>query len=168
MKKLMVSALLAAGAFAGSMGSAQAAFVTSGTFNVNVTLTSVCTVSTPTAVAFAYTSFQGTQSNSTGGQFSVQCTNGLTPALSYTGTPSGGTLTAAGGTFTATGLAYTLGIGTTAGAAVGTAGAVAVSAGNGTAQTYYINGSMASGQVGTCSGTTCNDSITGTTLTLTY
>ena len=169
MKKLLVSALAAVGLMAGSIGAVQAATaVTPGAFNVTVTLASVCTITTPTTVAFGtYTSFQAGPINSTGGQFDIRCTNGLTPTLSYTGTPTGGSLTASGGTFTSTNLAYTLGIGTVLGAAAAT-GAVTVSAGNGALQTYFVNGSMAGGQGGTCATTTCADTISGSTLTLTY
>lgn len=167
MKKPLI-ATIAALAVMSAAAPVQAATAVSGSFAVNVALTSVCTIGTPSAVAFTYSSFQVAASNSTGGQFTVKCTSGLTPTLSYTGTPAGGTMTAAGGTFTATGLTYTLGIGTTAGAAVGTAGAVAVSAGTGNTQTYYVNGTMAAAQSGTCATSTCNDSITGSTLTLTY
>src|SRR5205823_6929296 len=74
MKKLILAALLCAAAI--SAWVVQAAS-TSGTFNVNVTLTSTCTLSAITAVDFAYTSFQGGAAAATGGGYTVSCTNTL-------------------------------------------------------------------------------------------
>ena len=73
MKRILTATAIAAALAAGS---AQAGN-TSGTFNVNVTLTSACTLSAVTNVAFAYTSLQAAAANATGGGFSVSCTNTL-------------------------------------------------------------------------------------------
>jgi spore coat protein U-like protein len=112
---------------------------------VKVTLTSACTLTTaPTDVIFTYTSFQGTAATAST-TYGVQCTNTLpyTMALDTTATN------------TVAGLTYALALS----AASGT--------GNGAAQSYTINGTMASGQGGTCALGSC----TGTearVLTITY
>lgn len=170
MKKLLVSALAAVGLMAGSIGAAQAATAVSGAFNVTVALTSVCTITTPAAVAFTYTSF-GAAANALGGGFSITCTNSLPKAVTFTGTLGSGTAgaTTATGNFTATNLNYILGISGAAGAVVTVAGSSTVAAaGTGAAESYFVNGTMAAGQAGTCATTICNDTITGTTLTVTF
>src|SRR4051794_40104015 len=59
-----------------SAGSALAVSTPPASFNVAVTLTSACTVSTPTALTFTYTSMQGGAASPTGGgAFNVTCTN---------------------------------------------------------------------------------------------
>src|SRR5258708_26813365 len=74
LKKLILATAL--GAAGMGFGSAQAAN-TSGTFTVNITLTSVCTLSAIANVAFAYTSFQVGAQPATGGNFTVTCTSTL-------------------------------------------------------------------------------------------
>jgi spore coat protein U-like protein len=75
MKKLafMVAALGAMGLGA----EVSEAAPTASTFNVNITLTSVCTMSSITNVDFAYVANQGGVANATGGDYSVTCTNQL-------------------------------------------------------------------------------------------
>src|SRR4029079_4163745 len=68
MKRIIAATLVAAALGAGN---AQAAGSTSGQFNVNITLTSACTLGAVTPVAFAYTSLQGAAATATGGGFSV-------------------------------------------------------------------------------------------------
>jgi spore coat protein U-like protein len=135
---------LAAGTAMIAMIPAQAA-TTSQNFNVTVNLTSACSITAaPTDVAFTYASFQGAAAASSGGAFSVRCTNSLPYTLS---------LDAAAGTVI--GLNYTLALS----AAGGT--------GNGAAQAYTVNGSMVASQGGTCAAATCAGSQTRT-LTVTY
>lgn len=140
-----VRVLAAAGLLASHLGTAAAATATA-TFNVTATLTSVCTVSTPSAVAFTYTSFQAGPATATGGAFSVTCTGNLPYSLA---------VSAASGTVI--GLAYTLTVPT------------GTQTGSGLAQNYTIGGSMTAGQAGTCatSATPCTGSNTHT-LTVTY
>src|SRR4051812_32349328 len=73
MKKLVLA--LAAAAVIGTAPSDAA--TTSGTFNVNVTLNSTCSLSSIAALDFTYTSFQGTASTATGGGYTLTCTNAL-------------------------------------------------------------------------------------------
>ena len=130
----------------------------SGTFNVNITLTSVCTLSAIGDVSFTYTSLQAGVSNATGGAYTVSCTNSLpytfglqagtgalTPPFSPTISVSDNFVN----------LSYQLGTS----AAGGT--------GNGAAQPYSITGTMAAGQGGTCGAASCNNgSATNRTHTL--
>lgn len=137
--------LAAAGLLAFQVGTAAGATATAN-FNVTATLTSLCTVSTPTAVAFTYTSFQAGPATATGGAFSVTCTGNLPYSLA---------VSAASGTVI--GLAYTISV------------PGGTQTGSGLAQNYTISGSMISGQAGTCatSATPCTGSNTHT-LTVTY
>ena len=171
MKKLLASALMAAGLMVGSMGVSQAATTAvTGAFNVTVALTSVCTITTPAALAFTYTAFGGA-TNATGGGFSVTCTNNLPKAVTFTGALGGGTqgATTATGTFTATNLSYILGISGASPGTVTVAGSSTVAAaGTGAAENYFVNGTMAAGQAGTCATATCLGTVTGTTLTVTF
>ena len=130
----------------------------SGTFNVNITLTSVCTLSAIGDVNFTYTSLQAGVSNATGGAYTVSCTNSLpytfglqagtgalTPPFSPTISVSDNFVN----------LSYQLG--------TSAAGAT----GNGAAQAYSITGTMAAGQGGTCGAASCNNgSATNRTHTL--
>jgi spore coat protein U-like protein len=144
MKKLIFGVLLVMGVI-----QPAAAQSTSGTFDVNITLTAGCSLSAITAVDFAYTSFQGAVANGTNGGFSVSCTNNLP----YTfGLQVGGGAATPPGAATigpinddAVNLAYSL--------ALSAAGGV----GNGGAQNYSITGTMAAGQAGTCAASPCNN-----------
>jgi len=154
MKRIIAATAVAAALAAGN---AQAGS-TSGQFNVNVTLTSACTVSAVTDLAFAYTSLQAGAASATGGGFSVACTN----SLPYTfGLQSGaGAATPPGAatisvTDNAVNLGYSLGLS----AAGGT--------GSGASQAYSVTGSMAGSQAGTCAAASCtNAGATNKTHTL--
>jgi spore coat protein U-like protein len=155
MKKLILAAALFAGVGI-STWVAQAAS-TSGTFNVNVTLSSTCSLSAITALDFTYTSFQGAVANATGGGFTVSCTN----TLPYTfGLNAGNSATAPGtATITVTDNAVNLQYVVGTSAAGGT--------GSGAAQSYNVTGTMASGQSGTCATASCtNAAATNKTQTL--
>ena len=151
--------LIAASAVAVALASPSVhAGSTSGQFDVNITLTSACTMSAVTAVDFAYTSLQAGAATATGGGFSVTCTN----SLPYTfGLQSGnGAATPPGAatisvTDSAVNLGYTLGLSAAGGA------------GNGAAQSYGVTGTMAGGQAGTCAAASCtNAAATNKTHTL--
>ena len=112
----------------------------SNTFNVGVTLTPVCKISTITDIAFTYTSFQTGASTATGGAFTLQCTQGLSHSM---GLVLGTTVAAGATTITTTdsavNLAYTL-------------STPSVVAATGAALNYKIGGTMGLGQAGTCAG----------------
>jgi hypothetical protein len=114
------------------------------TFNVTVITGTICTLlSPPGNVNFTYTSFQGAAA-SAGTTFGVSCTV-LTPYTMALDATSG----------TLLGLSYSLSL------------SQASATGNGGTQSYAINGSIAGGQVGTCSTASCSASQTRT-LTITY
>ena len=140
----LVKALAAAGLVAATFG-AQAATTINQPFNVQVNLTSACTMTAPTPVQFTYTSFQGTAATSTGGAFSVSCTNTLPYTVAITGAST-----------SVSGLTYALSLS----AASGT--------GNGAAQAFTVNGTMASGQGGTCATASCSCTDSTHTVTVTY
>jgi spore coat protein U-like protein len=154
MKRIIAATAVAAALAAGN---AQAGN-TSGTFNVNVTLTSACTLAAVTDLAFAYTSLQAGVSNATGGGFSVSCTT----SLPYTfGLQSGnGAATPPGGatisvTDNAVNLNYSLGL------------SAAGATGSGAAQAFSVTGTMAGSQAGTCAVASCtNAAATNKTHTL--
>jgi Spore Coat Protein U domain len=147
MKKLLLIALLG---FVGAGTGVATAGTAVGNFNVNITLTSVCQLTGPADLDFAYTSFQPGASAGSGGAFSVQCTNLLpyTIALDQTAVIDN-----------AVNLAYTLGLS----AAGGT--------GTGVAQAYSVTGSMAASQAGNCATGSCTNAAATNktrTLTITY
>ena len=144
MKRIMAASLVAA---ALAWGHAQAGS-TSGQFNVNVTLTSACTMSAVTAVDFAYTSMQAGAATATGGGFSVTCTNSLPYTFglqsgSGAATPPGAATISV--TDNALNLGYSLGLSAAGGS------------GNGAAQSYSVTGTMAGSQAGTCATASCNN-----------
>jgi len=144
MNKRLALAVALASMFA-AIPAANAAGTATGNFNVTVNLTSKCeVVSAPTDVAFTYTSFQAAAATATGGAFTVRCTNTLPYTMS---------LDASSGTVS--GLNYTLSLS----AASGT--------GNGAGQNYSVNGSMVSGQAGTCALGSCSGTD-ARVLTVTY
>ena len=147
MKKIAATTIAAAALLAGTAPVAQAATAT-GTFNVNITLTSSCSVDTAlTAASFAYTSFQVAPATFAS-SFNVKCTNTL-PITSVT-------LDSLAVTDADTNLAYTLALG------------AAPAAGNGAAQAVSLTGSMAANQGGTCAAATCtNAALTNATRTVT-
>lgn len=119
--------------------------IATGTLAVSIVNTASCQFTTPpSAMTFNYTSFQATAATANT-PYTVRCTNGV----SYTPT-----LSAAGGTLL--NLPYTL---TLSNPATVTA--------NGLPQNYTINGSIAAGLAGTCSGATCTGQQVRT-LTITY
>jgi hypothetical protein len=154
MKKIALVAAMAA-ALISSLTAHAATEV--GNFNVNITLTSKCLLTTSAAttdINFDYTSFQATnQAATSGGSFGLQCTTGLTPT-SFA-------LDATTVTDQQTQLQYTLTL-------------PAPLAGTGAVQTYTITGNMASGQSGTCATGPATPCTNGTstnkqrTLTITY
>ena len=115
------------------------------TFGVTLAVAAKCALSSPPGnVNFAYTSFQTTQSVAST-SFAVTCSNNTTYTLS---------LDSATGTLL--GLNYNLSLNKTG-----------VQTGNGLAQSATINGTVASGQSGICTGSTCTASEVRT-LTITY
>lgn len=124
------------------------------TFPVSITVATRCTVSSaPGAIAFAYTAF--------GAAVTANTTVGIicNPSLPYSADVGGGVT----GSGVVSGLNYSLGINTS-----GTGGTNPLSAtGIGTAQTFFINGSMAAGQAGTCASGSC-PATDPRTLTITY
>lgn len=157
MKKLIMALMGAASVFAASGAQAQSS--QSGTFNVNITLTPKCTLSSITAVDFVYTSFQPGIQNSTAGDFTVTCTTslpytfGLQAGTGAATPPGSASITV---NDNAVGLQYVL-------------NAPAAGVGNGTTGTALnVTGTMAAGQSGTCAaGPTCsNTAATNKTQTL--
>jgi spore coat protein U-like protein len=142
---LVAASTILAAASAGAVGTNT---ITTPSFNVTVNLTSACTITTPAAVAFNYTSLQTSPASPTAGSgaFSVTCTNSLPYTLALNSTS---------GTFATVGLNYTLSLS----AAGGT--------GNGSAQSYSVGGSIAANQSGNCAVASCSDTATHT-LTITY
>jgi hypothetical protein len=96
-------------------------------------------------VAFTYTSFQAGPATATGGAFSVSCTNTLPYAVAITGAST-----------SVQGLTYGLSL------------SAASATGNGAAQPFTINGTMVSGQAGTCATATCSGTDATHTATVTY
>lgn len=145
MKKLL---LVAAMGLTGILSSTAQAASTSGTFNVNITLTSSCTLAAITAVDFAYTSFQGGAATATGGGFNVSCTTNLPYTFGLqagNGAPTPPGAATINVTDNAVNLAYTLALS----AAGGT--------GSGAAQAFSVTGTMAGAQSGTCATATCTN-----------
>ena len=109
--------------------------------------------SPPGTVNFGtYTAFQGS-ANLANTTFSTTCTN-LTPYTLSLDANSGAV----------SGLNYSLLLNTTSGGGVHPFGPVP---GTGSAQTYYINGTMPANQAGTCAGASCAGTNVHT-LTVTY
>jgi spore coat protein U-like protein len=166
MKKI---ALIAAMGLIG-MGSAMAQSTATGNFNVVLNLTSKCEINSTNAGAAVisdltfttYTSFQTT--NATGStNFNVRCTNTLPYSIGLNNTTSV--------TDDAVGIAYTLNLSSSSAYSAGTNGTLASLTADGTNQTYYVHGTAASGQAGTCATATCNNSAAtnrGRTITVTY
>jgi spore coat protein U-like protein len=147
MKKIIVATAVAAALAAGNTQAGQ----TLGTFNVNVTLTSACTLTAVNDLAFAYTSLQAGAAAATGGGFSVSCTTSLpyTFALQL-GTPAGPFVAPFNTTLgpitdSVVNLDYSLGLSAAGGA------------GSGVAQPYSVTGTMAGNQTGTCALASCTN-----------
>lgn len=125
---------------------------TGDTFPVSIYAPATCSISTPPGnIIFNYTSFSPTAvaANTT---FVTTCTNLLPYTMTLDATSA-----------VLTGLNYSLALNT-----VGTGGVSPLtSTGTGVPQTFFINGSIASGQSGTCATSTCAGSQ-ARTLTITY
>src|SRR5574342_475220 len=160
MKKLAV--LIAVLGAAGMGSGVSEAATTSGTFNVNITLTSTCTLGAIAPVAFAYTSLQVAAQPSTGGAFTISCTNTL---------PYSFGLQAGNGAPVGSGAAS---INVTDNSGINlnyTINAPAAGAGNGAAQNLTLGGTMAGGQSGTCGVGSCTNAASTNninTLIVTY
>jgi spore coat protein U-like protein len=144
MKRILTATAIAAALAAGNAEAGS----TSGTFNVNVTLTSACTLGAVTAVAFAYTSLQVAVQNATGGGFNVSCTNSLPYTFGLqvgNGAPTPPGAASIAVLDNAVNLNYSLALS----AAGGT--------GNGAAQAYSVTGTMAGNQAGTCAVASCTN-----------
>ena len=124
------------------------------TVSVSVIVPASCTVATqPIAITLNYTSFQGSDAL---GNTSYQMTCNVPYTMS---------LDAASGTIAGLNLNYTLGLNTTPDS--GGAGSYGPVSGTGIPQTFYVNGSIAAGQSGTCAAATCPGSATHF-ITITY
>ena len=154
MKKL---ALVTALALTALVTLPSQAATTTGTFDVNITLTTACLYTKTADVTFAYTSFQAAAATATPGGFNVRCTSTLPYSLA---------LDALSTTDASTNLAYTLSLSATTGV------------GNGSNQAFTVTGNMILGQAGTCATVgvgaaagTCTNSGSANkqrTLTITY
>lgn len=134
--------------------SGQAATAVSGTFQVGLTLTSSCQITTPANLAMTYTSFQAAASTGYSA-FTVNCTSTLPYALSFNST-----------TGSVVGINYTLGFADNLNAPITGSGLVGTGT---TAQTYNVKADMAAGQAGTCAASTCTGTgATNHTVTVTY
>jgi hypothetical protein len=113
---------------------------------------------TPGTINFStYTAFGPAKTANT--SFNMRCSTGLSHSLSVGPVADGGGVVGGGS------LRYTLGITVTA-PGVGTNPLTLV--GDGSAKTYYINGTMPAGQAGTCAAATCANQTDARTLTVTY
>lgn len=139
-------------------------------FNVGITLTSVCEISTgPAPVVFpTYTSFQVGSTNSTGGAFKIKCTNTLPYTLALDTLAIDGTEVADGDTA----LKYTLTLKNSGGTTVSSTTA---NIGNGLAagEAFTIVGFMGGTQSGNCTalGGSCDNALGSNnqrTLTISY
>lgn len=152
---------------AGVGASSAMAATATGSFNVGVTLTPKCEVfsgsgasgtatTTISNLNLAYTSFQS--SPTTGNtSFQVRCTSGQSYSMA---------LDSASLTDGTTGLQYTLNLSNSSSYSSTPNASIASVTGNGlTGQTYYVHGTIASGQDGTLTTGAANNTRT---LTITY
>jgi hypothetical protein len=143
MKRILTATAIAAALTAGN---AQAGSDNK-PFNVNITLTSACTLTAVNDLAFTYTSLQPGASTASGGGFSVSCTTSLpyTFKLVQSGGAGGQQVTHTGIVDSVLQLSYDIGLN-----ALG-------STGTGVAQPFSVTGTMPGNQAGTCVGATCNN-----------
>lgn len=175
--RLAAVAIIAA-TILGATPAAQAAV--SGDFNVTVSVSSLCTlttVGTPSLDFGTYTAFGSASIPAPTAQLTFDCTRGLTaPTMALDTTNGTSTATGAVGGAAATGdgvlpvvgLNYHLSV---AGSKTGTGVAPTTAFGDiGTADTYTftVTGSMPNGQAGTCTTGTCGPDTQLRTLTVTY
>ncbi|MDO8455799.1 MAG: spore coat protein U domain-containing protein [Burkholderiaceae bacterium] len=147
MKKILIALAIAVISFSAAAGSDNKPF------NVKVTLTSACKLSTITDVDFTYTSLQTGAQTATGGAFTVTCTKTLPYNLRFTNITG---LTTASGTIPTVLLDYTLGL------------SAAGSTGNGLAQPFNVTGNMIAAQAGTCATGSCSGTDATQVLFVTY
>jgi spore coat protein U-like protein len=155
MRKLL--SLLAAALVAFCTLPAAAATV-SNTFTVSITLASSCTfVTMPTVTFPSYTAF-GSAVNAPQGTITFKCTNTkpITSIRLDDGAGGQAGALAQGFTDSTTGLAYTLTLG------------AAPAGGTGANQTVTVDGSIASGQAGTCTTATCTNSTISRTVYINF
>jgi hypothetical protein len=147
MKKLTLVALAAV-----AMLSAPAyAGVASQTFNVNVTLTSLCKVKTNTlGLTFTYTAFGAAQAGVAGGAATFECTRGFgaPPTVAFDTTNGGSSAAGQGATGDGEvkGIAYTLAV--SAGVAAAGTDATATTVGTATEYPYTLTGGLLATQAG--------------------
>lgn len=139
MKKLALAALLGLSAIV--TAPAMAANATDNV-SVSITLTPKCEITTPTALNFAYTSFQTGAAAATGGAFTIKCTTSLPYKLGFDSTATPATTKSVAAAATNMQLAYTLGLSASTGTGTGT-----------TAINVNVTGSMPGNQSGTCATT---------------
>lgn len=134
---------------------ANGTLLSSGTLSTSIIYLASCSAPSVTAVTFgSYVALQATALQSTGGAVTVNCTSNLPYTMA---------LSSSNGLIAAAGLNYSLSLQDTGGNVV-TGGR-----GTGANQTYKVQGTMASGQAGSCTSTTCSGTNVGAhTLTLTY
>lgn len=131
------------------------AVVSTGSFDVSLTLVPGCAVQNTTTLTFgSYTAITGSAATSTGGGFDITCTNHLYYNVSLDGTPTAGVYSY---TDNAVDLAYTLTLKS------GATTITPTTSRNGTAaaQAYTFDGSIAAGQAGRCNGTNDFTAVTG-------
>lgn len=146
MKKLILAASLA---FATMLSlSAFAAGNDTKNVSVNVSLTPVCTMTTPSAISVPYTSFQGTTavSGASEGAFTVKCTTSLPYKVGFDSNPTPAVTKNVAANSNNLQLGYDLDLtGTAAGNGTGT-----------TAINLNVRATIAANQSGTCaSGAGC-------------
>ena len=150
MKRIALASALAACALLPL--SANAAGSAADSFNVNIALTTACTLTTPGALAMTYTAFGAAATGFT--SFDVKCSQGLGFGLG---------LDAATVTDGATGLPYTLALkAANLGDASVAAGTLTGQAGTAAGTTYYVQGYIAAGQAGTTTPGAANNTRTVT------
>ena len=142
MKKLLMAAALLLGGLLGTSAFAQTTVTRQ--FDVDINLTSACSVSPVSNISFTYVSGQGAPQASTGGNFTVTCTPGVPYTFAFehpVGTPTASPVTE---TDNAVNLQYTLTL-------------PAPVAATGIGQNYQITGNMPASQAGTCGGGACTN-----------
>lgn len=163
MRKLITAtAAFVLTSLAAPLAQAQAVTAT-GTFDVNITLTSKCEINSTAGatgavigdLALSYASFQTTAATGST-SFNVRCTNTL---------PFGLSLDAASVTDGTTGLPYTLALSSSATHAVGPTASLTGLAGTGANVQYYVHGNIVAGEAGTNTAGAANKTRT---LTVTY
>jgi spore coat protein U-like protein len=125
--------------------------------NVNITLTSACTVTTPGAIALAYTSRTNSPVSATGSGGTITCTH-LLPFTMFLDNRAGGQISTASYDYTdlATNLTYRLTLNS------------APSPGTGAAQSYSVEGFIGADQAGKCATAQCIPTIAPHTVYVNY